>query len=127
MATIVLETIARNAACNGVVDLIDAGGGAGYIQFETSGDVEVATCSFSATAFGAAAVGVATAAAISNDTSATGGTVAQASFYENDATKVLEVDVTAVGGGGSMTLTSLVVGVGDTVSVSSLTVTMPAS
>jgi hypothetical protein len=47
-----LETAARNAACNAVVDLIDAGSGAGTLVFETSGDVEVATLTFSDPAFG---------------------------------------------------------------------------
>lgn len=124
---VTLETIARNGACNGVVDLVDAGAGAGTLVFETSGDVEVATLTFSDPAFGAAATGVATASAITDDTSATGGTVAQASFYDSDANKVLECSVTATGGGGDIELSSLSVGVGDTVSVSALTVTMPAS
>lgn len=122
-----LETNARNAACDAIVDLIDGGVGAGDLIFETSGDVEVATCPFSATAFGASAVGVATAAAITADSSATGGTVAQASIFDGDATKIMELTVTAPAGGGDIELSSLTVGAGDTVTVSSLTVTVPAS
>ena len=121
MAT--LETGARNAACDAVVDLIDAGG-AGTIVFETVGDVEVATLTFSATAFGAASVGVATAAAITSDTSATGGTVAQASIYSGGATKILEATVAV--SGSDIDLSSLTVGAGDTVSMSALTITQPA-
>jgi hypothetical protein len=127
MGTIILETSARNAASDGVVDLVDAGAGAGTLEFETSGDVEVATLTFSDPAFGASASGVATASAITSDTSATGGTVAQASFYDSNSTKVLECNVTATGGGGSIELSSLSVGAGDTVSCSSLTLTTPAS
>ena len=123
-----LETAARNAACNAVVDLIDAGAGAGTLRYETSGDVEVATCTFSDPAFGAAAAGVATASAISDDTSATGGVIAQASAYDSDSTKVLEFTVTATSGGGDIEMAGgLTVGAGATVSTSSLTVTMPAS
>lgn len=124
---VILETSARNAACNGIVDLVDAGAGAGALKFETSADVEVATLTFSDPAFGAAATGVATASAISSDTNATGGTVAQASFYDSDTNKVLECSVTAPAGGGDIELSSLSVGAGDTVSCSSLTVTVPAS
>lgn len=124
---VTLETSARNAACDGVVDLVDAGAGAGTLQFETTGDVEVATCTFSDPAFGAAATGVATASAITDDTSATGGTVAQASFYDSNSAKVMECSVTATGGGGDIEISSLSVGAGDTVSVSSLTVTTPAT
>lgn len=110
-----------------MVDSIDDGAGAGTLKFETSGDVEVATCTFSDPAFGAAASGVATASSITDDSSATGGTVAQASFYDSNSTKKLECSATATGGGGDIELSSLSVGAGDTVSVSSLTVTMPAS
>lgn len=120
-----LETIARNAAVNAIVDLIDAGAGAGTLVFQTSGDVEVATLTFSDPAFGNAASGTATAGAIAPDTSATGGTVAQASAFDSDATKVIEFTVST--SGADINLSSLTIGAGDTVSMSSLTVTMPAS
>jgi len=120
-----LTTAARNAACDAVVDLIDAGAGAGTLVFETSGDVEVATLTFSDPAFGDAANGVATASAITSDTNATGGTVAQASAYDSNATKVMEFTVST--SGADINLSSLAVGAGDTVACSSLTVTMPAS
>lgn len=123
MAT--LTTAARNAACNAIVDLVDAGAGAGTLQFETSGDVEVATLTFSDPAFGNAATGVATANSITSDTNATGGTMAQASFYDSDSTKVLEATVGT--SGAEINMSSLSVTAGDTVSVSSLTVTQPAS
>lgn len=121
----ILETVSRNAMCDALVDLVDGGTGAGYLQFETSGDVEVATLPFSATAFGAAATGVATAAAITSDTSATGGTVAQASVYNGDDVKLWENTVST--SGAEINLSSLSVGVGDTVSMSAYTVTVPAS
>jgi hypothetical protein len=122
---VILTTLARNAACNAIVDLIDAGAGAGNIKFETSGDVEVATLPFSDPAFGNAAVGVATANAITSDTTATGGTVAQASIYDSDANKVLECNVQT--SGGDINMSSLVIGAGDTISMSALTVTVPAT
>ena len=120
-----LETPARNAAADGVVDLIDAGAGAGTLEFETSGDVEVATLTFSDPAFGAAASGVATASAITQDSSATGGTVAQASAYDSDSNKVIEFTVST--SGADINISSLTVAATETVSCSSLTVTMPAS
>ena len=51
MAT--LTTTGMNAACDAVVDLLDSG----FIVFETLGHVEVATCTFGATAFAALRVG----------------------------------------------------------------------
>lgn len=123
MATI--STAARNAACDAVVDLIDGGAGAGLLVFRTSGDVEVATLTFSDPAFGSAATGVATASAITSDTSATGGTVAKATLETSAATEVIEATVGT--SGAEINLSSLTVGAGSTVSISSLTVTMPAS
>lgn len=120
-----LETAARNAACNAIVDLIDDGTGAGTLQFETSGDVEVATLTFSDPAFGNASSGTATASTITDDTNATGGTVAQASAYDSASNKVMEFTVST--SGADINLSSLSIGAGDTVSVSSLTVTVPAS
>lgn len=121
----ILETAVRNAACNAIVDALDAGAAAGYIQFETSGDVEVATLPMSDPAFGNAAAGVATAATITSDTSATGGTAAQASFYDDNDLKCFEMTVGT--SGTEIIISSTAIGVGDTVSMSSLTVTVPAS
>ena len=75
-----ISTAARNAACNALVDRIDAGTGVGTIAIRTGapptnvGDASsgtlLGTCTFAATAFGNAATGVATAAAITSDTNA---------------------------------------------------------
>lgn len=120
--TLVLETVARNAACNAVVDLLDGG----TIEFQTSGSVEVATLTFGTPAFGAAAAGVATANAITSDTSATGGTITKAVFKNSVAASQFTVSVTATGGGGDIELSSVAIGSGDTVAMSSYTHTQPA-
>ena len=120
MAT-TLETNARNAAANGVVDLLDSG----TIQLQTSGDVEVATLTFGATAFGAASTGVATANAITSDSSATGGTATKAKFYTSGAALVMAC---AVGTSGSdINLDNNVIGAGVSVAITALTYTQPAS
>lgn len=121
MAT--LATIARNAAVDAVAALCNSGD----IRFETSANNEVATCTFGATAFGAASSGTATANSIADDASATGGTIDHAKLRKSDASEVMTVTCTATGGGGDIELTSLVIGAGDTVSVTSLTLTQPAS
>ena len=117
-------TTVRTAIADLVVDLIDAGAGAGTLEFLTSGDVEVATLTFSDPAFGAASSGTATASAITSDTSATGGTVAK--FHTKDSNGNV-VFLGAVSTSGSdINLSSLSVGVGDTVAISSLTYSAPA-
>lgn len=123
MAT--LSTAARNAACNAVVDLLDAGAGPGLLVFRTSGDVEVATLTFSDPAFGNASTGVATASAITSDSSATGGTITKATL--EDSTAAIVMTVTANTTTGEIVLTSAVIAATETVACSSLTVTMPAS
>ena len=119
MAT--LATAARNAAADAVAALLDGGD----IQFQTAANGEVATCDFAATAFGAANTGVATAATISDDTSAAGGTVDHAVLRSSAAAPI--ITATCAVGSGDFNMTSLVIGAGDTVSVSSLTLTQPAS
>jgi len=121
---ITLTTAARDAMCNALVDLVDVGG-AGSLEIMTSGDVEVATLPLSATAFGASSTGVATAAAITSDTSATGGTAALHRFMSGGATEIWRGNVLT--SGGDLNLSSLSVGAGDTVSCSAYTVTVPAS
>lgn len=120
----ILETAARNAACNSVVDLVDAGSANGALIFRTAASAEVAALEFSDPAFGNAATGVATASAISPDTSATGGTTDRATFEDSDENVVLTASVGT--SGEDINLSSTTIGPGDTVSMSSLTVTMPA-
>lgn len=118
-----LSTEARNAAVDAIVDLLDSGD----IRFHTSAHNEVATCAFGATAFGAADAGVATANAITDDSDAAGGTIDHAHLRKSDTTELVACTVTATGGGGDFEMSSLVIGAGDTVSVTSFTVTQPAS
>ena len=75
-----ISTAARNAACDALVDRIDAGTGAGTIAIRTgapptnvsdaSSGTLLGTLTFGATAFGAASTGTATANAITSDSSA---------------------------------------------------------
>jgi len=127
---ITLTANARNAACNGVVDLVDAGAGAGTIELKSAastvaGTNEVATCTFSDPAFGAAAAGVATASAITNDTNATGGTAGFFTIFDSNGAAVLQGTVAT--SGADLNISSVAIGAGDTVAITSFTVTMPAS
>jgi hypothetical protein len=125
-------TAVRNALCDLVVDRIDAGAGAGTLKFLTSGTNpanEVATLTFPDPAFddagstGGNADGVATANAITSDTSATGGVTTTFIIEDSDGTDVM---YGAVGTSGSdINLSSTTIGVNDTVSISSLTYTAP--
>lgn len=124
---ITITTAAANAQCNALVDLVDAGttDANGDLVIMTSGDVEVATLACSNPAFGAAASGVATASAISDDTSATGGTAALHKFQDRDNTEVWRGTVGT--SGADLNLSTTTIGAGATVSVSSYTVTQPTS
>lgn len=117
-------TAVRNGIADYVVDSVDTGG-AGTLEFQTSGDVEVATLTFSGTAFGAASGGVATAASITSDSSATGGTVAKFVIKNGFGTTILSGTAGDVGTE-DIVLSSATIGAGDTVSCSSLTYTAPA-
>ena len=126
---ITLTTNARNAACNGVVDLIDVSF-PGTIEIKTApstvaGTSEAATLTFSNTAFGAAATGVATASAITDDTSATGGTASDFTVFDGAGAAVFQGAVST--SGSDLNLSSVSIGAGYTVSITSFTVTMPAS
>lgn len=120
-------TSIRNGLANLVVDAIDLGSGdaSGDIVIMTSGDVEVATLTFSDPAFGGAATGTATANAISDDTNATGGTAALFSVRDKANAEIFRGTVTATGGGGDMQLSSVSIGASDTVQINSFTYTGP--
>jgi len=118
------STAIRNTLADAVVDAIDAGttDANGDLVIMTTGlGTEVATLGFAATAFGAASSGTATAAAITSDSSATGGTAATFKVQNKDNTLIFSGTVTATGGGGDIELSSVSIGAGDTVSVTSFT------
>ena len=113
----------RNAIATAVKTEIDAGTGSATLEFQTSGTVEVATCTFPSENCGSVSGAVLTFGTIADDTSATGGTVAQ--FVIKSATPTDCVYGSVGTTGEDINLSSLNVGSGDTVSVSSLTYTAP--
>jgi len=122
-----LETIARNAALNATVALVNGG----TIELQTAGDVEVATLALDATAFAAASGGAAVAAAITADAACTGTTagapITKAVFKTSGGAKVWTVSVSATGGGGDIELNSVIPPAGIEVGISAYTHSQPAS
>lgn len=122
--TITMVDAAKNAACNAIVDLLDAGSGDGYVEIRTTGWATLlATLTFADPAFGAASSGVATAGTIDPDTSADDtGTAAEFRAYDSDATEVWRGSVGTSGEGINFNTVSFVAGAN--VSISSWTVTV---
>jgi len=125
MAT--LPTTSRNPACDAVVDLVDGGAGAGEIRIGTTGMATIlAVLPMSDPAFGAAAVGVSTANAITDDSSADNtGTAAEYEMRDSNGVNIITGGVGTSGQDINFSSVSFVTG--DTISITSLTVTMPAS
>lgn len=121
------STAARDGIADYVTGQLDVGSTNpnGQLVLQTSGDVEVATLNMSATAFGASSSGVATANSITDDTNATGGTVAKFVLNDRDNNTVISGTVTATGGGGDIELSSTSIAAGESVSISSMTYTAP--
>jgi hypothetical protein len=129
-----LSTDTRNKACDAIVDDVDSGGGAGTIAIRTGaqptnvGDADtgtlLGTLTFSATAFGSASSGVATAASISNDSSAdASGTAAH--FRIKDSAGNIHSDGTCGQGSGDLSFDNNVIVAGGVIAISSMTVTVP--
>ena len=135
-----LSNAAAIAACNAVVDLLDGGSGAGYIEIRTGSPPSnvddaapgtlLATLPLSDPAFGSAADAnpgaTATASAITSDSSADAtGTAGWFRAYDSNATAVIQGTVGT--SDADLILASVSITAGNTVSVSSWTVTMPES
>jgi hypothetical protein len=128
-----LGTTARNAACDGIVDAIDTGG-AGTLQVRTGAQPTnvsdaptgtlLGTLTFSATAFGSASTGVATAASITSDTSAdASGTAGY--FVIKNGSGTNHSDGTCGQGTGDLSFDNNVIVAGGTIAISSMSVTVP--
>lgn len=135
MANVRLATAANNAACDAVVDLIDGGAGAGTVNIydgtqpanantAVSTQNLLATLTFSDPAFGAASGGVATASAITSDTSADAtGTATWARVLDSNAATIFDCDVGTSGATINLNTVSIVTGA--TVAITSFTMTHP--
>jgi len=135
-----ITTAARSLAADAVVDLVDAGGSAGELRIyggtkpgdvnaALSGNTLLAALPMSDPAFGAAASGVATASAITSDTSADA--TGTATFFRIGSvntgtfTPTMQGDVGT--SGADLNLSSVSITAGGTVSVSSFTYTQAGS
>ena len=135
MANLSYIDVMRNAMLDAITAEIDAGAGAG-----TLGIYDGAQPADADTAIGAqtllaelvmtdpsaagAAAGVWTASAIADDASADAtGTAAWFRIEDSDGNAVLDGDITVTAGGGDIELDSLSITAGQTVSISSLTIT----
>lgn len=132
-----ISTTARNAACDAVVDLVDAGAGAGKLRIYTGTQPATADTAASGTlladatlidpAFGAAATGTATLADPAAVTGSSAGTAGWFRVLDSNNNTVFDGSVTATGGGGDLQLSNTSIAVGQTVDISAGgTVTMPA-
>lgn len=113
------------AESNAITTLIDTGAGSnGTLEFQTAGDVEVATITLGTTSFGAStAGGLSTMNATTDDTSATGNASPVTKFImkDQDGNEVYRGSATITSGGGDIELSAVVIGAGSTVSITSYT------
>lgn len=134
---VTLATTARNAAADAVVDLLDAGAGAGTLQIRSGSKPAspqdaatgtlLATVTLADPAAGAAANGVATITDPASVTGSGDGTAGWARFLDSNAAAVMDCTVTATGGGGDITLSTTTISTGVTVDMGAITYTQPAS
>lgn len=124
-----LETTLRNAIADAIDAAVNTGAGTAQFKLETSGDVEVAAFDLQNPAFDAGGTGGAGVIQAQgtplSDTNADGGTIAKGSLYDRGSNKLLEA--AAATSGQEVTVSSTTVSAGETVNLTSLTITVPAS
>lgn len=131
-----LTTAARNASTDSVVDLVDAGTGAGTLKIYTGSQPAsandaatgtlLATVTFADPAFGASASGTAAATDPAPVTGAATGTAGWFRVADSAGTTVFDGSVTATGGGGDLTLSSTSISTGISVDLTAFSYTTPA-
>ena len=136
MAIVRIATPLKNSMLTPVRDAIDAGAGAGTIKIYTSPmatlpsdaittQTLLGTLTFSDPSGATPTGGVFTASAITQDSSADAtGTASWARIQDSTGTVVMDVDITATGGGGSMQMNTTSVVIGGPLLISALTVTL---
>lgn len=117
-------TAIRNSLADLVVDAIDVGttDATGDLIIQTGADATLCTINLSATSFGAASSGTATAASLPKEGTCTGtGTAAKFRVRNRDNSEVFQGSVTATGGGGDMELSSTSLVTNDVVRINTFT------
>lgn len=136
-----ISTAAAKSACDAVVDLLDGGAGAGYIEIRTGSQPATVATAASGTLLGTltlsdpafgnattASPSVATASAITSDTNAdASGTAGWFRGYDSAGTAIIDGSITATGGGGDMTLDTVAIVAGGTIAVSAWTISHPTA
>ena len=132
-----LATSARNAMCDALVDLFDAGSGAGKIEIRdgtrpatpntAATGTLLATVTLIDPAFGSASSGAATLADPASVTGVAAGTATWFRGMDSNNAAVIDGNVTATGGGGDLTLSTTTISVGLTVDITGGTITVPVS
>ena len=119
-----LATTMRDAIADAVDTRI---GAAATLELQDSGNTEIATLTLGNPAFGASSTGVITLSGVPlSDTNATGGTMAK--FQIKSGGTTVEISGTVSTSGADINFAGgLTVGVGDTVTLTSFTITCPAS
>jgi len=131
-----ISVASRNAASNAIVDLVDGGAGAGYIEVRTGAPPATPAAANSGTllatlvnadpAFGDSVIGVATANAIANDSSADGsGDAGHFREFDSDDNVVLQGTAGEAADTPNMTFADKSIVAGGVVSITSLTMTVP--
>lgn len=131
-----LAAAARNAACDAIVDLVDAGSGAGTLKIYTGAQPATADTTETGTllatvalvdpAFGAAANGTAAGGDPAAVNPVASGTAGWFRVEDSTGANVYDGSVTATGGGGDLQLSNTAIGPGINVDITSLSFTVPA-
>jgi len=123
---LILETTQRDAISNAIAAGVDGGTGTSQLIIENTADGGLATFNLDATAFVASTVGVVVLQSTpKSDTDANVGTAGQFSIFNKSAVKQLEGTVGT--GAQDITISSVAIGAGDTVQLTSFSITCPAS